>query len=338
MGDFLGNLVAKSLNLADVVMPRPVSIFEPTPKEGGPFSAPPSDLALLAPQDETPSTPAAALQPYRIPEPQPPYEGMMAPDTHHHPSPVEVPSRPSAKPPQPAPTVHEPAPAQAEPGPATPRRPEAIRPLSEPTPMAADTGSLQPSAQPSSPSARKPPDRAPASRPAAEPVARPEPVPAALEPTPPVPLTTPEPSLPPARTLPLPEIGPQEPIRDRPSRLRPVAVAEPDTVQSQSAADRQRAASPESAAPSPDQAPTPRLSTAVVVRPQIAAIPIAEPARPTPFAPGSAAETTPTIQVTIGRVEVRAVPPPPAPQKTRPRPPVMTLDEYLRQRNQGGQR
>ena len=45
-----------------------------------------------------------------------------------------------------------------------------------------------------------------------------------------------------------------------------------------------------------------------------------------------------TINVTIGRVEVRAAgqPAAPAPKKRRSEPPVMSLDEYLRQRRDGG--
>ncbi len=50
-------------------------------------------------------------------------------------------------------------------------------------------------------------------------------------------------------------------------------------------------------------------------------------------------QTAPTIQVTIGRIEVRATPPPVSSQlKSSPKPPVMSLDEYLRQRAQGGNR
>lgn len=47
-------------------------------------------------------------------------------------------------------------------------------------------------------------------------------------------------------------------------------------------------------------------------------------------------EPTPTIQITIGRIEVRATPPPPAKvEQKQPRTPVMSLDDYLRQRNGG---
>jgi hypothetical protein len=46
----------------------------------------------------------------------------------------------------------------------------------------------------------------------------------------------------------------------------------------------------------------------------------------------------PTIHVTIGRVEVRAVQPSPTPAKTRTNPQAMKLDDYLRGRGQGGAR
>jgi hypothetical protein len=45
----------------------------------------------------------------------------------------------------------------------------------------------------------------------------------------------------------------------------------------------------------------------------------------------------PTIQVTIGRIEVRAEPPQPLPRRATPAAPRLTLDEYLRQRS-GGER
>jgi hypothetical protein len=51
--------------------------------------------------------------------------------------------------------------------------------------------------------------------------------------------------------------------------------------------------------------------------------------------PAAQMETAPTIQVTIGRIEVRAVPPLVAPAQRQPKPAIMTLDEYLRQRNGG---
>ena len=47
--------------------------------------------------------------------------------------------------------------------------------------------------------------------------------------------------------------------------------------------------------------------------------------------------TAPTIQVTIGRIEVRATPPPAPRQKARPGPTVMSAEDYLHQRARGGQ-
>jgi hypothetical protein len=46
----------------------------------------------------------------------------------------------------------------------------------------------------------------------------------------------------------------------------------------------------------------------------------------------------PTIQVTIGRIEVRATPPPAAPARKEQKSAVMTLEEYLRQRSRRGER
>ena len=46
----------------------------------------------------------------------------------------------------------------------------------------------------------------------------------------------------------------------------------------------------------------------------------------------------PTVRVTIGRIEVRAVGSSQSPAKPRATPPVMNLDDYLRRRNQGSTR
>lgn len=46
----------------------------------------------------------------------------------------------------------------------------------------------------------------------------------------------------------------------------------------------------------------------------------------------------PTVRVTIGRIEVRAVGSSESPAKPRATPPVMNLDDYLRRRNQGSSR
>ena len=68
----------------------------------------------------------------------------------------------------------------------------------------------------------------------------------------------------------------------------------------------------------------------VVVRPQVREAPPAVPPDAPPDAPA------PMIQVTIGRVEVRATPALPAPKKQAARAPAVSLDAYLQRRNGGG--
>lgn len=53
-------------------------------------------------------------------------------------------------------------------------------------------------------------------------------------------------------------------------------------------------------------------------------------------APSSAKSPEPVIQVTIGRIEVRATPEPPAARKAHAATPVTSLDEYLRNRVKRG--
>lgn len=56
------------------------------------------------------------------------------------------------------------------------------------------------------------------------------------------------------------------------------------------------------------------------------------------LSPEGTASSAPTIQVTIGRIEVRATQPPPAQrQAPRPGPRMVSLEEYLNQQEKGGQ-
>jgi hypothetical protein len=58
-----------------------------------------------------------------------------------------------------------------------------------------------------------------------------------------------------------------------------------------------------------------------------------------PMPQSAAKDALPTINVTIGRIEIRAAPPAtPAPRRSATRAPAMKLDEYLKQRAAGGQR
>jgi hypothetical protein len=93
-----------------------------------------------------------------------------------------------------------------------------------------------------------------------------------------------------------------------------------------------------SGVPSPESPPPPSL--AVVVRGPVAAPPPATrtaPRRAGPVMPRALAaqrRSEPDVHVTIGRVEVRATPPP-SPPVRRNAPQPMSLDEYLRRRTSG---
>jgi hypothetical protein len=70
-------------------------------------------------------------------------------------------------------------------------------------------------------------------------------------------------------------------------------------------------------------------STKLTVTPQIRRRTSPPSIHPQPLAKPA----TPTIQVTIGQIEVRATPSPSPAKKPAPSTPIMSLDEYLRQRN-----
>lgn len=121
------------------------------------------------------------------------------------------------------------------------------------------------------------------------------------------------PVLPQMRLAPAQPLAPPAPAVERvapPEKLQPPAHAHPE--------------------PSPMQAARPGTLTPVL--PQIRLAP-AQPLAPPAPAPGL---PTPTIQVTIGRIEVKATPPAPPSKKQRPAAPVMSLEEYLRRRAGGG--
>lgn len=76
----------------------------------------------------------------------------------------------------------------------------------------------------------------------------------------------------------------------------------------------------------------PSKTPPLAVRPHVVSR-IEASAPDTPIGPPASVPTS-GIQVTIGRIEVRATPPPaPLPKTRRPPPPVMSLDDYLRQRS-----
>jgi hypothetical protein len=79
----------------------------------------------------------------------------------------------------------------------------------------------------------------------------------------------------------------------------------------------------------PRERELPARSDLQAIVPTIRALPPIAPLPP------AAATAPPTINVTIGRVEIRAVPPP-AQQRAKPKPAtVLSLEDYLRQRSKG---
>jgi hypothetical protein len=104
-----------------------------------------------------------------------------------------------------------------------------------------------------------------------------------------------------------------------PSRAGPIRLSQPEAVRG-----------PSPVRPSPQPSVTP---------PQ----PVRSPRREEKPAPAAetrstdGAEADPVIAVTIGRIEIRAVPPPVRPTSPRPTP-GMTLEEYLQARAAGGRR
>ena len=91
--------------------------------------------------------------------------------------------------------------------------------------------------------------------------------------------------------------------------------------------------------PTASESPTPTSmpvwhSPSAIVQPQIT--PAIQPIKATAIVSAEPPQPTPTIQVTIGRIEVRAMPAPaPAATQARPKSPVMSLEEYLHRRGGG---
>jgi hypothetical protein len=151
----------------------------------------------------------------------------------------------------------------------------------------------------------------------------------------------PAPDRPPRAEEPPRAVAPPRPSPREPRRERDVARSEPPTGRAQ----RRRASSRRQAAEPVPEAPRARTvmveRVRIVPRDELVPSPARQPAlRPavlqaaTPAAT-PAAEPAPDVHVTIGRIEVRAVPAPPAPAAVERRPPVMTLEEYLRRRAGG---
>jgi hypothetical protein len=202
----------------------------------------------------------------------------------------------------------------------------------------------------------------PATAPAEESAARPQPPSAEGGPHPALPAEQygerVEPVVRPAPVAPVAEPGPRPALRHEDDRLleakpRPAATQAP-AVRTEPP-DTRPAAEP--VAPASQREPVsepPQAARSAAIQPVIRPVERAAPATPerterpageqAPAAPGPRVDqpaagtppSIPSVQVSIGRVEVRAVFAPPAPPPARGRPaPVMSLDEYLKSRDGG---
>lgn len=119
-----------------------------------------------------------------------------------------------------------------------------------------------------------------------------------------------------------------------------LAPVVPSTGRPAVRSDRSRQAAANEEAPARRDAKTTVTATAVVLRPPMPVLPRPDARRSERPAPAIGRETPPaspaTIQVTIGRIEVRATPAPDSPARSsRATTPALSLEDYLRQRSGG---
>ena len=148
----------------------------------------------------------------------------------------------------------------------------------------------------------------------------------------------------PAELPPAPVLSPQPLVRqplETPSagpalqRISPSKQREPETVRKEPSADKEQPAQP---AVSRKELPSPAAAQPVrpastIVEPRVT--PRTESPRPAP-PPSPARSPEPVIQVTIGRIDVRATPETSPARKAHAAAPVTGLDEYLRSRAKRG--
>jgi hypothetical protein len=339
MNDYLGQLVGRSLNLATVVQPRPVLLFEPPQKIGGLMFGQDFGPALV---DVTSASDEAEIRPALVqpsgrpstgltPERRPLTTGSQVAPSMPEPLPANVATPagplpgPSTDPSWAVPVTSQPVPARLD------------RSLNQPAPSPPQAATFQTSA-PIAPANRRAlfPRRAAQQPDADQPILLPAVDTSAAEAAvsrSAVPQQRPVHPAVEARVVGEPGGAPGQHPMQVPAITVPQHQVHPDiprvqTAESWPPVTTQREQSPRQRAhpmaPLPAIAgpqATPRIEFA-------ASAAVQSPAR----------ELPPTIRVTIGRIEVRAVmpPSPPAPGSTSARPgPALSLDAYLQQRSGG---
>lgn len=328
MRDFFGHLAARALAPEPVVRPRLRGIFEPSdvaipvglapetePSEVESFRAPsPPPGPSLQPPTAPPATPVSPVGP-------PPAE---SPGDEIAPTPLPIESREATSPPV-EPRVH---------AVRAPRPP----PAATPAPTRGEPSNPPHSSERPEPG---PPDPAPPPSPASpspSPMPHPERTPELhREPPPPRKPTSPKaiPSVVRIREIETPGVAetppsaaPMDRDETRHSVKRVVVERRIEPIERRVVDDTAIVVKPTS---EPSEAPpAPGL-------PRPATTPRVEPPRPALRMPLPEPPAAPTIQVTIGRLEVRAAPvDSPARPKPRSAQTVMSLEDYLKQRSGGG--
>ena len=110
----------------------------------------------------------------------------------------------------------------------------------------------------------------------------------------------------------------------------PSVAPAPPVVPDLAPATRPARASSAPAVPAASQAPSAEPVTRFL-QPVVPPLPDLAARNPPP-------QPAPTVNVTIGRIEVRATPPVASQRRPAPRPQIMSLDEYLQSRTNGGRR
>jgi hypothetical protein len=273
MNDFLDNLVTRSLGLAEVVRPRPLSLFEPL-QPTGPFAADHFSLD----QDGEPSSGVEPIRPAS--------------------------SVPDAQLPEAPPASREPRRVGEDRRKGEDRREGEA--LAEPPPDPPSPDSVQVARRSASGFAQ---------------------------------LLIPHQPMMPAPVAGIAEMRVVSPVTTPADRQVPRETAQ--VIATDQAAPEHPAAPPEALMPPPPSR-TLLVAPAIAPRPgerQSSEIRLSDRAAVPPSSPEAAAQTAPTIKITIGRVDVRAVMPErpasrPVPQR---RSPAVSLEEYLKRRSGGKQ-
>lgn len=287
MSDYLDNLIAKSLALAEVVQPRPLSLFEPLPSVSG----------LLAPDHSSLEQAARSAELSASPEPLIDRAAPSAPNAELSENPPAGHREPQSGPPSQRPVqVIDRSPSQSTP------QMIPLQPVM-PAPVAGDAGKRADRSENAAPAGQQTVDSHPA-------VSEHVSLRVVLH------ATTPA---------------------DRQSTATPEAIP---LIPAHTAAPEHAMTLPESIVPAPPSHTLLVAQLTTTPRPgesQDRGSPLSDRAEPIPYAPEAERETAPTIKITIGRVDVRAVmperPAPRAPPERRN--PALSLEEYLKQRSVG---